>query len=292
MPQFEVTLHGTRGSVPAPGKDFILYGGHTSCVSVKVGDRLIVLDAGTGIIPLGQKLIKENTRTVDIFLTHAHYDHIQGLPFFAPLLNSGKTITLWYAGCGALQDGAGLMDHVFSAPFLPFNVSDIPSRLEYQNLFRQGGAISLSEDITLRTIPVNHPDGCLAMRVEAFGKSFVYAPDFEHDDGPWDADLLAFIDQASFAVLDATYTSHEYEDRKGFGHTFWEKSIVLGEDANLQKWALFHHLFTRSDDQLQQIDAQVSQINSNVRLARDGMTYDLMVSKYGDMSGQLLKGVS
>ena len=263
MPKFEVTLHGTRGSVPAPGKEFVLYGGHTSCVSVKIGDRLIVLDAGTGIIPVGQKLIEDSVRTVDIFLTHAHYDHIQGLPFFAPLLSPEKTIILWYAGCDALKDAAGLTDHIFSAPFLPFKISDIPARFEYQNLFRQGGSISLSEDITLHTTPVNHPDGCIAIRIEAFGESFVYAPDFEHDDGPWDEDLLAFIDQASFAVMDATYTASEYTDRKGFGHTFWEKNVALGERANLQKWVLFHHLFTRSDGQMQEIDAQVSQVNSN-----------------------------
>lgn len=274
-------MHGTRGSVPAPGKDFSLYGGHTPCVSVRVGDRLVVLDAGTGIVPLGQRLIEENVSSVDIFLTHAHYDHVQGLPFFAPLLSPGKRIVLWYAGSGTSENGADLVERIFSPPFLPFGLSDIPSRLEHEGLCRQGGAISLSEDITLRTMPVNHPGGCLAMRIDAFGESFVYAPDFEHDDGPWDDGLSAFIERASFAVLDATYTAGEYEDRKGFGHTCWEKSIALGERANLRKWVLFHHLFSRTDDQMQEIAAQVSQANSNVQMARDGMIYDLLASDYG-----------
>lgn len=281
MSQFEVTLHGTRGSVPAPGKNFALYGGNTPCVSVKVGDRFIVLDAGTGIIPLGETLIENDVQTVDIFLTHAHYDHIQGLPFFAPLLAPEKKAIIWYAGSDALEGGAKLMERLFAAPFLPFNISDVPSRLEYQDLFREGGAISLSRDITLRTMPVNHPDGCLAIRIEAFGKSLVYAPDFEHDNGPWDDKLLSFIDQASFAVLDATYTSSEYEGRKGFGHTSWEKSVALGESANLQKWVLFHHLFNRPDLQMQEIESRLLQKNGNVRLARDGMTYDLMAAEYG-----------
>ena len=274
-------MHGTRGSVPAPGNAVSLYGGHTPCVSVRVGDRLVVLDAGTGIIPLGQQLVEDDVQSVDIFLTHAHYDHIQGLPFFAPLLSPGKRIVLWYAGDDTLEDGSELAERIFSPPFLPFRVSDIPSRLDYESLCRQGETISLSEDITLRTMPVNHPGGCLAMRIDAFGKSFVYVPDFEHDDGPWDERLSAFMEQASFAVLDATYTSGEYEARKGFGHTCWEKCIALGEGAKLQEWVLFHHLFDRPDDQMQEIAAQVSQVNSNVRMARDGMTYDLLAADYG-----------
>ena len=276
MSTFTITLHGTRGSAPAPGKEFCHYGGHTSCVSVKAGDRLLILDAGTGIIPLGQKIVDDNVQYVDIFLTHAHYDHVQGLPFFAPILIAGKQIILWYAGCPEIDDGSALTKQIFSAPFLPFGVSDIPSHLDFRNLSSEGEVINLSDDIRLRTLPVNHPGGCLAIKIEAFDKSFVYAPDFEHDGGLWDERLVAFIEGATFAALDATYTAAEYESHKGFGHTFWAKSINLGETANLQKWALVHHHFARPDDQMDEIATQVGKANKNVILARDGMTFDLL----------------
>lgn len=282
MSQFKITLHGTRGSAPAPGREFCHYGGHTSCVSVKAGDRLLVLDAGTGAIPLGQSLVEDNVECVDIFLTHAHYDHVQGLPFFAPLLSAGKKIVLWYAGCETIEDGETLTRKIFSAPFLPFGIYDIPSHLEFRSLSRNGETLKLPGGVTMRTLPVNHPGGCLAIKVEAFGKSFAYAPDFEHDDGLWDERLVDFIDRSTLAALDATYTAAEYESHKGFGHTFWEKSVDLGERADLQKCALVHHLFSRSDNQMQKIAAQVSQANESFFLARDGMAYDLMAAEYGN----------
>lgn len=283
MPKFEVHLHGTRGSTPAPGKDFIQYGGNTACVSVQFHDRIVVLDAGTGIVPLGQELIKGDPRPIDILLSHTHYDHIQGLPFFAPLLNKTSDITLWYTGCDAIPESSSLLNHIFSKPFLPFEVSDIPATIKCRTLFNQGNSMKLSEDIQVRTLPVNHPDGCVAICIEAYGKSFVYVPDFEHDDGPMDDALVNFMHRASFAVLDATYTSSEYVTYKGFGHTFWEKSVSLGEAAKLKRWVLFHHLFTRTDQEMRRIDSQVMRSNESVRLARDGMRYDLLTGKYKNL---------
>lgn len=242
-----------------------------------------MLDAGTGIVSLGLEIIQDDPRPIDIFLSHIHYDHIQGLPFFAPLFNRGSDITLWFTGCDAIPDSAALMDRIFSKPFLPFEVSDIPAKIKCQTLSENGSFIKLSHDFQLQTLPVNHPDGCVAIRIDAYGKSFVYAPDFEHDDGPMDEALVKFMTKSSFAVLDATYTSAEYLNHKGFGHTFWEKSIDLGEAAKLKQWVLFHHLFTRSDREMCQIDTQVMQENGNVRLARDGMKYDLLTGRYNDM---------
>lgn len=269
MDQFEVTFYGTRGSAPAIGPDFCKYGGNTACVSLEIADRLFILDGGTGIIPLGQKLKSSQTRALDIFITHGHYDHIQGLPFFAPFMMEEFDVTIWYAGSSGAEDSQALLDQIFQAPFLPFSLKDIPAKLHYKVLPKQGHLI-LDNGVCLKTMPLNHPGGCTGLRFEAYGQSFVYAPDFENDDGLEDAQLEAFLSKADFAVLDATHTSQDYPQYQGFGHTSWEKTLEIAQKADLARWAFFHHHHRRTDLELDEITRRAHIIDDRTIMAKDG----------------------
>ena len=274
MSVFEVTFYGTRGSSPAPGAEYSLYGGNTSCVLLRLDDRIFVLDAGTGIIPLGHDIKKQGIRRFDIFLTHAHYDHVQGLPFFVLLMEKGVDVTLWYAGSEDGRSSEEIIDALFSQPFLPFSLDDLKCNLTFRTL-PHDGTFSLTPDVTLKTAPLNHPGGCTGLRFQAKNLSFIYAPDFEHDDGPADKALVEFLADADFAVLDATYTPDEYPACSGFGHASWVKCMELAAAAGLKRWALFHHAHHRTDASLCDIEKQTQAMDRRALVAREGLVFNV-----------------
>lgn len=275
MKTFEATFYGTRGSSPAAGSAFVAYGGDTSCLALQLSERLFVLDAGTGIIPLGKKVTAAAIKKLDIFISHAHYDHLQGLPFFTPLMTADIDITIWFAGCDDAVNGHVLVEKLLGAPFLPFSAKDLKCRLTHQAL-PKAGSIDLGDGVRLGTMQTNHKGGCTAFRFDAYERSFVYAPDFEHDNGHLDKALVDFMSEASFAVLDATYTSQEYNSNKGFGHTFWEKSMSLAQQAKLDRWALFHHHHRRPDRTLQELELQAYKMDHRAFFARDRLIYNVL----------------
>ena len=136
------------------------YGGNTSCVEVRVADRTLVLDAGTGIEALGRDLIQRGAPPIDLFLTHGHYDHVMGLPFFAPLHTPDYPVTLHYAGCDAAKDGAALLDQLIDTPFLPFRASDFRGDLRHERL-QASSIIELGDGcrLLLRNRDVPFPEG-------------------------------------------------------------------------------------------------------------------------------------
>lgn len=270
--RFEIVPWGTRGTMPpgAPGgSDF---GVCTACVLVRHGDRIAVLDAGTGIVPLGCALRAEGVRAVDIVLSHAHYDHVIGLPFFAPLHDPAATVTLWYAGGEGAPDGAALMDALLRPPFLPFGRRDLRGRLCFAVLAPEGSH-DLGGGTILRTTPVHHPGGALALRLERAGRSFVHVSDFEADFGKYDASLIAFLRGADLAFLDATYTPEEYELHRGFGHAHWQRCAELAAAAGLGRWGLFHHAPGRTDDELAAIEAAVRACAPGAFMVREGTVH-------------------
>lgn len=275
MNTFKATFYGTRGSSPAAGSAFATYGGDTSCLALQVNERIFVLDAGTGIIPLGEQVMAAGIKKLDIFITHAHYDHLQGLPFFTPLMGRQVDISLWFAGCESVESSCILVQKVLSAPFLPFSAEDLKCQLIYRALPKVG-SVDLGGGVKLGTMQTNHPGGCTAFRFDAHKRSLVYAPDFEHDNGSLDDALIDFMSEASLAVLDATYTSQEYRVYHGFGHTCWEKSMSLAQRAKLDGWALFHHHHRRPDTELQELERQAHKIDPRAFFARDRLVYDLL----------------
>jgi phosphoribosyl 1,2-cyclic phosphodiesterase len=252
---------GTRGSVPSPGPDTVRYGGNTSCVEVRVGDgRSLIFDAGTGIVPLARHLSETAAgRQVELFLTHFHWDHIQGLPFMALLRDAAASIRIH----GESRDDAGIQDLLAAqmrAPYFPIEWHDLPARMSYHSL----DARPWTEDgLTVTPFRVRHPGHTYGFRIGYAGVSVVFVPDNEPAfvgyplPSTWYDDMVDFVRGADVLVHDAMFTSAEYASRRGWGHGTFEQAVQLARAASVPRLLLFHHHPDRSDDALDTIVAEL-----------------------------------
>lgn len=276
---------GTRGSVPTPGASTVRYGGNTPCVEVRAPDgALVILDAGTGIRELGRDLVERAAGapiTGDIFLSHAHWDHIQGLPFFAPVFQRGNHFRIWSA--------APLAEHVdravreqMSPTVFPVTFDELGATVEFRSL----GAAHEAAEYTLTTHPVRHPGGALGYRIENRNASrggLVYISDNElgespeyHSPADWREALVRFARGASLLVHDTMYTEEEYQAHRGWGHSHYADAVALALDAGVERLALFHHNPDRDDAEL---DRRLAECRDLV--ARRGSTLDVVAASEG-----------
>jgi len=279
---------GTRGSVPAPGPDTVRYGGNTPCVEVRTdADRLIILDAGTGIRELGRSLIaRANGSGIrgDIFLTHAHWDHIQGIPFFAPIFQAGNRFTIW----GSKDLGTSI-DRVvrdqMSPVVFPVSFETLAAHVDFSEIAEEQRD---GDGFAVTAFAVRHPGGALGYRFsdrDGTGASFVYISDNElgsaesyHTGPDWDKRVVQFVKGAKVLVHDATYTADEYAQHRGWGHSTYQDAVTLALAAGVEQLVLFHHRPERTDDELDrclaECQALVAERGGAVRVvaASEGMT--------------------
>lgn len=274
MAEFTAHIHGARGTLPVAEPEMARFGGNTSCVALRLDGRVLILDAGSGIVALGRKLQAEGVRDIDLVISHAHYDHVIGLPFFAPLMDPGVTVRLWFAGTEAAPDAAHLLADLIRPPFLPFVATDLAAKIVCNRLPRSGVTEIAGAQIT--SAPVNHPGGNTGLRVDHKGASLVYVADFEHDDGAMDDRLCALMAGADLALLDCTYTPEDYAGFAGYGHSHWQKCSALALAAGVKRWGLFHHAHTRSDADLERLAKVVAQSDQTAFVTREGATFDLI----------------
>jgi len=271
---------GVRGSCPSPGPDTARVGGNTSCVEVVAGNTRIALDAGTGLRGLGHDLLaasKREGRPVDlhVLLSHVHLDHIQGLPFFAPIYAPGTRLVV---GAGAIA--TPLRDSLrpqMSAPHFPVDWNDLPSSVGYLEL--KDGARARVGDAEVRVARANHPDAVFAYRIEHEGRSIVYATDTEHY-ACVDPRLVALAAGADVLVYDAQYLPDEYAGRAGpsrlgWGHSTYEAGVELARTAGVSQLVLFHHDTLRTDDAVEAIEERARECFEGAVAAREGMVIDL-----------------
>lgn len=268
---FKLTVLGSRGSVPVSGKEFDIYGGATSCYMVEIGRRVIILDAGTGIVSAPCFKDKEE---VDVLLSHPHLDHIFGLCFFPELLVKDRKITLY----GKNLDGRSIEDQIekaFSKPYWPLTISEYPCDFAYKDLELPLILEDSAEDkkqIVIEGIEVEHPGGCLAFSIKYEGKKLVYMTDCDLGEGI-SSELIEFTRDADLFLCDAQFTKEEYLEKEGFGHSTPEMVEELKNKAGAGKTILIHHDPNHTDKDMERLEKEVK--NADISYAKCGMCIDL-----------------
>jgi phosphoribosyl 1,2-cyclic phosphodiesterase len=252
----QVRFFGVRGSVPTPGSATVRYGGNTVCVEARLSDgTVIIFDGGTGIRELGKVLLADHhPGPFSLLLTHVHWDHIMGLPFFGPLWRRDTTVNIYPLANDAHQDSARRRA-LFDGVHFPVRGSDIPARL---NLFEPDEGEWRIGSARVRRVALNHPGGAQGFRVDdADGSSLAYLTDNELAPvgvaSPAADELARFAAGVSLLIHDAQYEENEMDHKRGWGHSAFESVIELGHKAETPHLILFHHDPDRDDEALDAI---------------------------------------
>jgi len=273
---------GTRGSLPIPGPSTVIYGGNTCCVEVRMGERLIMIDAGTGFEPAGRALAASGERLdrIDLLLSHLHHDHIAGLPFFAPILTGHSRLRIY---CGNLGGGSAkqALDTMFAPPLFPVTLDVLPGVIEHVG-FVAGETLDLGDDVRVATCPLPHPGGATGYRFDHAGRRVCYMSDMEHGDSGFNADVIAFCRGADLVIFDAMFTESELPRCRGWGHSTWGAGVELCKTAGAKALAAYHHHKTHDDSVLAEIEAQLARALPGSFVAREGQT---IVFKARQMAG-------
>jgi phosphoribosyl 1,2-cyclic phosphodiesterase len=251
---------GVRGSIPTPGPTTVRYGGNTSCIEVRAEGELIILDGGTGLRPLGRHLVQEfngKPLKLTLLLTHTHWDHIQGLPFFSPFYEPKNHLRiLGYEG--ARRGLQNVLNGQMESPYFPIGFSEVPANIEIEELKDMQFNIG---SVRVEACIANHPGICMGYRLFTSGRSVAFFPDNEphygHSHAPRDPDagqntqmelarnedqrIMKFIEGCDVLIMDAQYERQEYESHRGWGHACMDDVINFALQANVKHLLLFHH---------------------------------------------------
>lgn len=271
---FHVRFWGVRGSIPSPGANTRRYGGNTPCVEIRVGNELLIFDLGSGARPLGEAYGRgPEPLRAHIFLSHYHYDHLQGLPFFTPMFNPRNSFVM----VGPSKGGAGVqavLEGQMVQPYFPVTAKMVfRAAVEYRSV--QAGDVLDIGGAKISAVDLNHPGGNLGYRIDYKGKSVVYATDVEHGN-EMDAKLAEFSRDADLLIYDAMYTEDEYLGKQGppktgWGHSTWQAAVEAANNANVKTLVLFHHDPTRDDDGLEKMLKLVRKLRPEAIAAAESM---------------------
>lgn len=266
-----VTFWGTRGSLSRPGKDFVHFGGNTSCVSLDFDTHRIILDAGSGLKVLGDQWNSQQ-KTIHLFLSHFHYDHLIGLPFFKPFWSPEYHFHFYTA---LFQDTDGfekIFQKFLTTPFMPMEWNNTPTSKTY-HLLNFHTPYTLPHDVLVQACYLNHPGDAAGYRFDFQGKSVCYITDFEHTEDTVDTKLQSFIHGADLVIYDGFFNNHNYIP--GWGHSTWEYGVKLCEAARVKKLAIFHHHFDATDKDLLTLEKTIAKEYPWAFVSHDGLHIEL-----------------
>lgn len=261
---------GVRGSTPTPQIENLKFGGNTPCLEVRTTENeCVIFDAGSGIRALGQTLLQEaNGEPIQtkIFLTHFHWDHIQGIPFFAPLYGPKNHISfLSGSNVRPLQE---TLEGQMAKPYFPIDFSQVAAKRDFHQI-EAGGCVHVG-GLTVRPFPLNHPQGASGFRIEANGVVIVYATDYEHGVKKSDDILAEYAQDADILICDSQYTPAEYETHRGWGHSTWTNAILVAKEARADRLFLFHHDPAHNDETMMRITHMARLQFENATAASEG----------------------
>lgn len=294
----KITMRGCRGSIAVPGAETLKYGGNTTCIQLRTngGDNLI-FDAGTGIRQLGLDLMREAPVRCAIFITHTHWDHIQGLPFFVPLFVPGSKVDICGSFDPVYQKNLGeILSQQMQYCYFPVVENELKGEIRY-NTLREGQVVEYGS-ARVTSFVVNHPVLGYGYKVEADGGTFFFTGDYEPpvniyspDDDEYEdyqamiatqrASLVDFLQGVDAMVMDAQYTDEEYKTKIGWGHGTHSKCITLAEEAGVPRVYLTHHEPTRNDAALDSILEEILTSRRHqsggpeIIMAYEGLSFDV-----------------
>ncbi|MDR3146248.1 MAG: MBL fold metallo-hydrolase [Treponema sp.] len=298
-----VSIWGARGSIPCPGPNTVVFGGNTACLEIRADERLVIVDLGTGVKPLGDKLmagdLQKGPLDIDVFVTHTHWDHIMGFPVFAPVFHPGTTLRI--RGPVSYEDDTleAILGAQLSYRYWPVRLSELAAKIEYGQIGET--TLDLGRGLRVITRYLNHPILCLGYRFEYQGKSIVTAfdtepfrnvfptdpsePDYDEDTARQGEEaarearerLLGFFKDADVLIYDSQYTAEEYDSsRIGWGHGTYERALSDASLTGVKTLVFFHHDPNRTDEQLAELEARyrAEAGGMTVFMAREGLTVE------------------
>ncbi|MBM3570875.1 MAG: MBL fold metallo-hydrolase [Alphaproteobacteria bacterium] len=268
--EFFVRFWGVRGSIACPGPDTVRYGGNTSCLEIRCGGELLIFDAGTGLRNLGRAIDGNGSTDADLFFTHTHLDHINGLPFFSSAFNPKNCFRFW---AGHLKPERSLRDDICSlmtAPLFPVPIEIFNADITYHD-FTVNEVLRPKPGVVLRTAPLNHPNNATGYRIEYAGKSICYVTDTEHVIGQPDQTVLKLIADADIVIYDSTYTDEEFPRYVRWGHSTWQECLRLCAAARVKTAVIFHHDPSHDDAAMDRIAAEAARLRPGTVVAREGL---------------------
>lgn len=295
-----VTIHGCRGSIPVSGPQFVRYGGNTSCAVVRVGDREVVFDAGSGIRDYSHHLNATAGPRTHIFFSHAHYDHVLGLPYFSPMYRPDTTVDLWGPRDMRFESFEATLDNLIRPPYHPVSLWEMLSRKRFHDITEADVVYFLKDRDDVMHLRPSHPDdagrvppsdevefsvhcmrgynhpksGVNIYKVVAGERSIVYATDTEGYVGA-DRRLLMFARGADVMMHDAMYTEERYTSMpvptQGYGHSTVEIATSLAKAAGVKQLVLWHHDPDNTDDELDKVQELAQSLFPNTVVGRDNL---------------------
>lgn len=261
---------GVRGSIPCPGPDTLRYGGNTSCIEVSCGTHQMIFDAGSGIRRLGGQCVQRGRTDYQVFFTHTHLDHIIGLPFFAPAFNPVNKMALY---AGHLQGNVRLRDvlsGMMQDPIFPIGIDQFSAQTDFHE-FAPGDVLTPYDEVSIRTAPLNHPNGATGYRIDYRGHSVCIITDTEHVEGQLDQHIVDLVRGSDIMIYDSTYTDEEYPRHRGWGHSTWQEGLRIARHASVGRLVIFHHDPAHDDDQMDAIASAAEAEAHGTVVAREGM---------------------
>lgn len=293
-----LTFWGVRGSIPVPGPATVRYGGNTTCVAVRADDGgLIVLDAGTGIFQLARSIAPEMPLAAHIFISHTHWDHIQGLPFFIPLFVAGNTVHIYGAADPITRrDIREVLARQMEYAYFPVRENELRASIGYTTL-RERQTVAIG-DALVTPLVMGHPAINFGYRIDCNDKCLVFTGDhewpyniYQPDDAEWEEfeamvrekrrSIIDFFRGADALIIDSAYTPEEYAQRIGWGHGTFDSSIIVAREAGVARVWFTHHEPTRSDDELERVFKEALERNGvgdgdpEFGLAREGLSVEV-----------------
>ncbi len=260
-----------RGSIACPGLAYAKYGGNTSCLEVRCGDELLIFDAGTGLRELGDSIDGNGRLDGDLFLTHSHFDHIGGIPFFRPAYVASNTFRFWAGHLGPRSTLKDVCCDLMTAPLFPVPIDVMRADLQFKD-FECGKVLEPRAGVRIATAPLNHPNDAVGYRIEFGGKSICYVTDTEHPRSGRDKNIVELVRDADIFIYDSSYTDEEYPAHEGWGHSTWQEGVRISDAAGVKTFVIFHHDPSHDDAFMDGVARAAEVMRPGTIVAREGMT--------------------